>query len=494
MWALLLLLAGSPAAPKTVPPSAATVSFTEYEAAMARGDRLAAADALWVVLEDPKASAQHGEAWVKLGSTLSELDFPYAALLAWSKAAEQDASKIGADLPKAADAAARVGDERLLAAALKVVPADADASARSAVALAVARSQFQEGNLAETLTALKLVDRESPQFGRAELLRGVVLAQQGKPVDAIAPMVIAQALIEKSEDPVRFRDSIQINLGRIYFAAENFPRAMEAYAGVSRGSPYWPEAQFERAWAHYRLNDMAGALALLYNHETPFLQDLYHPESELLRTYALFTLCKFPAARESIEAFAADYGPLREEINATVPALPPEAIFSDVAAASKGQPTALPYRFLRSFAGEDRLLDAIRASEAADAEAERLSRVNNRFATKAVEMLRARKADRAKTEGTRIQAALERRRKDLGGFLDNVEITRLDMMQLEATLYERAAVTGDTGLGDKVGRLRKTKAQRNVRNWPFEGEIWADELGYYRYELRSDCPMELSTQ
>jgi len=491
MWALLLLLAGAPAAPKTVPPGTIAVSFTAYDDAIARGDRQAAADALWAILDDPKASAQHAQAWAKLGTTLSELDFPYAALMAWSKAAELDATAVAGELPKAADAAVRVGDERKLSSSLPKLP---EGASSPVLALAVARYQFQEGHLAETLTALKQVDRESPQFGRAELLRGIVLAQQGKPVDAIAPMVIAQALIEKSDDPIRFKDSIQLNLGRIYFAAENFPRALEAYAGVSRTSPYWPEAQFERAWAHYRLNDMAGTLGLPYDHETPFLQELYHPEAELLRTYALFTLCKFPAARESIEAFAEDYGPLRESLTTTFPALPPEAIYADVVAAAKGQPTALPIRFLRSFTTEDRLLDAVRASEAADGEIERLNRVNNRFAVAAVEQLRARKAEIAKTEGTRIQSTLERRRKDLNGFLDNVEITRLDMMQLEATLYERAAVTGDTGLGDKVGRLRKSKAQRNTQSWPFQGELWADELGYFKYELRSDCPMELATQ
>jgi hypothetical protein len=76
--------------------------------------------------------------------------------------------------------------------------------------------------------------------------------------------------------------------------------------------------------------------------------------------------------------------------------------------------------------------------------------------------------------------------------LDNVEITKLDILNFEQQLYEKAAATGKLDYGDRIGELRKARKQRGTRVWPYEGEFWADELGYYRYDVRPDCPESMA--
>ena len=103
-------------------------------------------------------------------------------------------------------------------------------------------------------------------------LYGVVLTLQDRPTDAIKNFQTALRLGEEKQKGDRFRNVVLLNLARAYYTAENFPRAIEHYAMVDRNSRQWAEAQFERAWAHFRLQDMNGALGLLHDHQGPFLR------------------------------------------------------------------------------------------------------------------------------------------------------------------------------------------------------------------------------
>ena len=38
---------------------------------------------------------------------------------------------------------------------------------------------------------------------------------------------------------------------------------------------------------------------------------------------------------------------------------------------------------------------------------------------------------------------------------------------------------------------RKQRTKKGYQSWPWEGEYWADELGYYRISTKSDCPASL---
>ena len=73
----------------------------------------------------------------------------------------------------------------------------------------------------------------------------------------------------------------------------------------------------------------------------------------------------------------------------------------------------------------------------------------------------------------------------------DIEITKLDLLDLEKRLYESAANTGDLGMGNPLGDIRTIRREAGARVWPFQGEYWADEVGYFRITARSDCPANL---
>ena len=107
---------------------------------------------------------------------------------------------------------------------------------------------------------------------------------------------------------------------------------------------------------------------------------------------------------------------------------------------------------------------------------------------RAAPLLRAHREEVMAAEGARVLARAQKARAELKTLLDDIPVLKLDLLAYKTQLYERAAATGSLDYGDRIGRLRDLRKARETHAWPFEEEVWADELGYVRYDVRSDCP------
>lgn len=482
-----------PDAPEPVSDERRTELFAPYKEAMDRGQKAQAADALLPILDDEEAAGVHGEAWLKLGELLEGFDMGYSALLAYGRAIQADPKVGAAKVSDALNLAEELGDERVLAPIFaKNVGLDVDEATRSRLALVAARHNVQNGDLGVALGMLMLVKKDDPRYAEAESLRGVVLAQQGRFNDALAPLLTAQALGEKADKGERFRNVLTLNVARSYFGAGNFPRAVEYYAQVERGSDFWVDAWFEKAWAHFRADDMNGALASLMVHESPFYSDWYWPEADLLRAYSYFSMCKFKDATLEIDTFEERYQPVYDQLVATLEGYTAQDGWQDALDAIDGTPTRLPRGVLRDFTKDERLLGVRASVEKADDELQRLRNVSaNVFANRAQKELSARRDALIAEEGGRVVTKAIRARGELKTMLQNIQITRIDMMQFETNQLEQASQTGVLEVGDRIGRLRTLRKRPNMRVWPWQGEYWADEVGYYQVLARPDCPENL---
>ena len=93
-----------------------------------------------------------------------------------------------------------------------------------------------------------------------------------------------------------------------------------------------------------------------------------------------------------------------------------------------------------------------------------------------------------------MRARVEKARAELTEMLQGIQITGVDITTLEADLYERAAATGTLNFGDPSARLKTLRREKKGYHvWPFEGEYWQDELGWYQVDARPDCPEKLAT-
>jgi tetratricopeptide (TPR) repeat protein len=490
-----------PAAAGAVPPPPTVeerqTAFAAYEANFQAGQKARAADALVALVTDPAQAAFQAEAYVKLGNVLVDLDLPYGALLAFARAiyADTNAEYTEGVIDKAFALADQVGDPAVLEPVFaKNVGGQVDKKTRSRMGYLAARENYRQGNLSLALTLLKLVIPDSPIHPDALMLEGVILNQQNRPGDALKPLLAAAEEARKANRDSRFVNTVWLNLGRSYYAAGNYPRAIEHYAKVSRDSEYWPQAQFERSWAHFRLEDMNGAIALLHNHVSPFFDDWYFPEGELLRVYSLFLLCKFPEATRAIDDFKAGYASAFQKMRDATANMSPQDAYELVKGyLATGNAGPIPEMVLRNYRKEARIEAALNAAAHADDEMERLRNVSaNPFADQVSRWVAGRREEIMQVEGDRILTTLQRRTEELGSMLTSAEMSRLDMLQMEARLYEMASKAGKMLEADRQV-LRGERVRKGFRYWPWEGEYWQDELGFYRVNALAECPAGLRT-
>jgi|GEM_PF-848327 len=467
--------------------------FGAVDEAFTAGRKGEVADLLVEIIDNEEVHVHlRAEAYARLGKVLSSFDLPYSALVAYQGALSTDAALTQDSAKVAIELADKVGDtailEKVFADNLGLNVSDAT---RSRMAYLAAREAHARKMYPLALASLSMVSTSDPYFPEAKALEGVTQSLLGNPQGSLAPLQVALGTGKAKKRNERFMNTVTINLGRAYYASGNFPRAIEYFAQVERSSRMWPEAQFERSWAHFRLQDTNGVLSLLQTHDSPFMEDLYFPEASLLKVYSLFLMCKFPEASKEIDRFKAKYEPKIAELRA-VEAKSPEELFNAMASHIEDGKSDLPSMVTWRFEEEDRFNDSLTAVRSAEDEKKRLMNVAaNPFSGWATDQVELRRQWLVNAEGRRIKNRAKRMADELAQMMDDVEISKLDMMDFERRLFQAASARGD--MLEKRDTVKRTQRIRdNERYWPWEGEYWADEVGYYRINSKPDCPQGMS--
>jgi tetratricopeptide (TPR) repeat protein len=499
----------APAATPAAPPPVQAPNPVSFEASLLfpadelikRGDLAGAADALMPLVE--RQDATGAEALARFGRILDDWDKDHAALLAFSKAFKLAGSlsypltdRVDA-LKRSLDLAEKTGDVWDIAAAMAKNPGlIAIEEHRPRLALILGRYHARNADWGNALGMLALIPAGAPQQADGESLRGIALAQQGKFTDAIAPLVTARELGVRKKLGGRFEDVQNLNLGRVYYGAGNWNQAAAHLTKVNRGSELWPEAQFERAWAHFRGDDYAGAMGVLETHDSPFFADFYVPEAQLLRAFSLFQLCMFGEVNKEIEEFEQRYQPILDALDRDLSGLSAVDAF---AVRQDGSTAAakIPAPLRRLFDADERLGAAERALPEIAREITELGGTGRPAGAMAKGWLEGHTKHIRESEGKRVLERLTSAQVDLRDMLQSLKLTRIDVLNLEARLYGRAAQNG-TPLPTPASNDRRRRPERKVRRpertklvWPFEGEFWADELGWYRMVGKADCSADL---
>lgn len=501
MWSLLLAAAlakpppppppPEPVAPPVLDDGQRAQFFLAWAQALAAGNKPAAGQALVDLIDNPMNAQVHGEAFVHLGELYEQLGLPLAAIGAYGRGIALDPQRGAKVAGKALALTEQVGETGYLAEALgNNVGLQVDPAVRNELSLVAARYNMEHENWGPALAILMMGDKSAPGFEDIELLRGVALSAQDRHKDAVVPFLTATAMGVAAKRDAEWTNVAEMDLARAYYSAGDYGNAIVWYSKIERESDLWLDAQFERAWAHFRGKDTNGALAMLFNHQSPFFEDNYQPEVDLLRAYTYFVMCKFPEATKSMDAFGAKYEPIQAELGA-LSLSAPEA-YADVVAFREGKPTRLPAYLLGQYRHEARLDNVAKMMAAADAEVAKADGLGGRLGSIARDFVTGQRDARIQVEGNRILARVQRARAELQSFLSGLEITRLDLLALETKMYEQAAATGVLDYGANVDRLKQLrKTKKGFRVWPWQDEYWADELGWFVFSAAPDCPASI---
>lgn len=494
---------------------------------------------------DDAGNTQHAKYW--LAVALYHLEFYQASYTYFYEIAKSPKhldfektlgwlARLATQLPEPADIIGHLGKytEEQVAATAKGSP-----ELLAQLNYLYGRYKYRKGEFDKAQALFGNVPTSSKYYVKAQFFAGITSVRQRK----IAPAVKAfenildyldKNSLDSKEETQRFRDLAHLSIARAYYSAaikqptegefvpdpDRLTAAVVAWNKVDIASEYWLDALFEESWAYFMASDYPHALGNIHTIESPYFPNSFYPEAQFLKAIIYFTNCQYENAKIIVAQFVKKYEPVRKGLSeildnrcpgpkpddeGNVADLSPEeakkclGFLNDVRDGKAKELTGDRGKLLKPVvegAFDDReILKNLEYLKVIKAEQDRLKAAKqpikgSPLAGELASTLENAYGDAISKAGALARGRFLRAVDDLDEHLGNVQTMLIDILagergQLEKVGEAKAAAikqqqTALKGLGD-------VKADEEHYLWPFDGEYWRDELGFYRQRVVNVC-------
>ena len=341
---------------------------------------------------------------------------------------------------------------------------------------------YRAGRYDDAARFVGRVPAASQAWPQAQYVLGL-LQQRTDPARAAQTF---RAIVALPGTAPELRELAWIGLGRTLYGMRRYAEASAAYQKLPRFSRHWDEALFESAYADVQNGDPGGALGKLHSLHSPHLRDEFAPEALNLTAIIFHQRCLFHQVRAAQAKFNREYLPMRDRVKETLALdLALEEYWRMLRPGDARLPPAVQHHLqknerIASFRDLLQALDRESARIRADSAlagsalgaelADGVARQKELIEQLAGKFIRGRLADMA-----RLIEVLEGD-KELIAF----ETTKGEKEMLESRFDVRAQLASQ--------QIRRPAIpQTGHEYWPFDGEYWPDEIGFYRYTLKDAC-------
>lgn len=408
-------------------------------------------------------------------------------------------------LPKLISIAKMTGDMSEVARIVpKLSPEDYPSKGADQLHYLMCLRQLDEEDLAGARASCAKVTEGSDLYLRAKYMEGVIYNKQGKLKSAVRAFrdvyreppgdISDPRELQEIED---LKDLALINIARIYYGIERFGEASKYYELVSHESAFWPQALFENAWAKFMQNDLNWALGQLLTVKSGFFKsDWFMPEAEVLRALTFFNLCQYKEVEKELLGFEDRYRPIQAELKDFVKSYSSEegkqladqawdAYFGPGAKESK-----LPKSFFTRVLASKDLTGVVSRLESLETERAIIEQQKSRWAdTLGKHLLEIMDKDEQrykKRAGLLLLTEMARQANYLNDLLTQSEIIRFEVVDAQRVDYQYKTQNPESII-NYANVTVDFATSVDIIYWPFNGEFWLDELGYYVYTEQATC-------
>lgn len=352
---------------------------------------------------------------------------------------------------------------------------------------------FERGQYEKAADFFKRVPSGS-YYAKAQFHLGVVANRAGSHSRAISYFESVRASAGRDE---WLRELTNLNIARVHYETKNFTEALQHYAQIPRESDNWLEAIFESGWAFFLMAKHNNVLGNIHTLHSPFFENRFFPESYILQSITYLRLCRYDEVQASLEKFRDRYKPIFKDLG---------GMLNEFRSRKSGlYKLVYDYRngSLNSFRSAWAILDALSRTDAykeaavtvrySDAEIARLGQVGGKWASSG--LTEDLKGFLGKKKQVAISDASGRLFEVASGSLDYLKTLSDQTKLIQADMYEgrvdairrRLNVTQSNDRKQFIGGLQPLNVDQQLEYWPFQGEYWEDELGYYVYNIDDRC-------
>ena len=368
------------------------------------------------------------------------------------------------------------------------------------------RHLYAQANFRQAIDLFQEVSTSSKQYTYAKFFEGIAFIRMRKARPAIASFrAILDAVDDrkvKGIDEDRMRNLAWISLARVYYTAANqgneidgvlLGQSVEAWNKVQQSSEYWLDALFESSWAFFLADEYARSLGNVHTLFSPYFENSFYPEALVLKAVTFFVNCQVDNADATVAQFHDRYDPVKAELDAVLAKHRDNAAFFEFLKQVRAGKAALSPRvrpIVTSALSDRTVLQHLEYVALLDKEENRLAKSSGEFqgspvGEKVLEDISIAKAfavDRAGDLARGRYNRLIRELRDLGNQVDTVEleIATFRRGQIDQELQQQMALAKQSKGGD-------VEVDEEHQLWPFDGEYWRDELGFYRQQVTNLC-------
>jgi TolA-binding protein len=461
-----------------------------------------------------------------LGKSLFQLKFYQAALGVFEEIAMmatghlyfqnalQWLAQLSRELPEPAGIVGLVGRYGDSIAVLQEFNKPETANLYNELLYLLGRFWYQQGEFAKARDFFLEVKKESDFFTPAIFFVGITHVRERRAQPAAKSFL---SIIEKygdklflSDDEERFLSLAWLSLARIYYSTKHFASAIEAWDHVPQKSEYYLDALFETSWAFFQVDQFDRALGNIHTLNSPYFEKKFFAEAYVLKSVIYFGLCQYEDAQNSVNIFRSKYEPIKGQLEESLVKFEDNQAFFDFLVklrqsdAERAKPGAkgkegdgmmgLPPAVLDVVRGDldDRTLlrnlEYVRILEGEEKALRKMAPafINSAAGVRIQQDINAAKSVAVDNTGNLARSRYERLVGEIAELINQatrveIEILKALRGELDMELKTEQEIVGP------VVKVKALKADAEHMIWPFDGEYWRDELGYYRQPVASSC-------
>jgi hypothetical protein len=378
------------------------------------------------------------------------------------------------------------------------------------------RYKYRNGQYPDALALFEKVNRSSKFYVQAQFFGGIsnVQLRQSKPAVQSFQKILG-AIDEgdvEVEDESRMRDLAYLSMARTFYSASiklddqtNAPTvdqtrlsaAVKYWNKVDVASEYWLDALFEESWAYFMAGDYSHALGNIHTIESPYFPHANYPEADVLKAVIYFANCQYEDALTIVAKFRGHYEPIRDALTKQLDefkkaANPEEAFYKFVKDVrdDKAHLDAKIGPIVKNALSDRQLLRNLEYVRILDEENKRFEKSPKGFkASKVADMVKDSVHDARdlaiRNAGDLAKARYERNLSDLNEQLRNGQKILIDITAAQRNQLDQAIQGAQVSVEESKANIVKPDDEHVI--WPFNGEYWRDELGFYRQTITSKC-------
>ncbi len=292
------------------------------------------------------------------------------------------------------------------------------------------------------------------------------------------------------------REMSLMNIARVHYEQRRYTQAISFYGQIPRSSENWLEALWESSWAFFFMEKFNNTLGNIHTLHSPFFANRFYPESYILQAITYLRLCRYESVKDAMKFFKKRYKSVYGDVKAMLNKYrgDPKGFYKLVYDYKLGRLNKYDKaeQIIKKLSSIDAFKGARDTIRFADRELDQL-REYRRWSGSG--LLNSLKGFLKSKKRAAISAAGRLMYKEGTSYytqlleLSNQTKLIVAEMQLGKLAKLRSLISVDKGSKkvEFIGGLQKLNINETLEYWPFEGEYWEDELGFYVYNLESLC-------